>query len=332
MRLFRGARGLFFALSALLLVLVAIAAAKDASSRQYLSIQQQYQHDYDTDDFSTAIQQLFPTFQEAQVGSTFRVERCISCHVPDIETIGPVQAAERLSQDFFKYEPNAQQLVQEYHLTGVHPAYITESGGSSPPSISYSYYGATNFQSYSYTVSGKTLTAQLPGYIPSFLDPAQQPGCSQATASSSNCRLGIDQVGCIVCHNGNRLALDEDEAHANLIVNPSYSFTEGAELYYKNCAQCHGGQGQGGVGPPLNNQDRLGFYNEDYYYRCIEYGFTDFEHYGSVMPDWGSVAPDFQYNASRDVQKPSGQRILSENQIDILIMFIRHWENYSTLP
>jgi Cytochrome C oxidase, cbb3-type, subunit III len=335
MSFFRGGRGVFFGLSVVLFVLVVLAFAKDATSRQYLAIQQQYQQDYDASDFQASIQQLFPTFQEAQVGSTFRVERCISCHVPDIATIGPVEAAQRLSQDFFKYEPDATQIAAEYHLTGTHPAYISEGGGLYPPSISYAQYGATNFQSYTYVSAGKTQTAQLPGYIPSFLDPATQPGCSQATAASTNCRLGIDQVGCIICHNGNRLALDEDDAHQNLIVNPTYSFTEGAELYYKNCALCHGGQGQGGVGPPLNNQDRLGFYNEDYYYRCIEYGFTDFEHYGSVMPDWGVVAPDFQYNPSRDVQQPRpdpNSRILTEDQIQILIQFIRHWENYSTLP
>jgi mono/diheme cytochrome c family protein len=156
-----------------------------------------------------------------------------------------------------------------------------------------------------------------------------------ATAPAS--QLGIDSVGCIVCHNGSRLALQSTggadvNAHENLIINPVYAFTEGAALYYKNCAQCHGGSGEGGVGPPLNNQDRLGFFNEDYYYRCIEYGFTDFEHYGSVMPNWGSVAAGFQYDPVRDKQQPSTARVLSEQQIAILIQFIRHWENYTTLP
>lgn len=314
---------LFLALSVALLALVALAAWKDANNRQYLTIQQQYQKDYETSDFQVTVQQLFPTFPEATVGSTFRVERCISCHVPDIETIGPVEAAQRLSQDFFKYEPDAKQLAAEYHLTGTHPAYISTSGGIYPPSISYAEYGATGFTSYTYIDQNrKVQTAQLPGFIPSFLDPSQ-PG--------DNGKLGIDQVGCIVCHNGSRLALDETDAHQNLIINPVYSFTEGATLYYKNCAQCHGGQGQGGVGPPLNNQDRLGFYNEDYYYRCIEWGFTDFEHYGSVMPDWGGPAPGFVYDPTRDKQMP-GPRILSDQQIAILIQFIRHWENYSTLP
>lgn len=317
---------LFVALSALVLILVGVAAARDSAQRPYLGIQEQYQKDYPGSDFNVAVQQLFPTFSEAAVGTTFRVERCISCHVPDIGTIGPQVAAKRLSQDFFKYEPNAQQIVKDDHLTGIHPAFVTANGGTSPPSISYTKYGADSFTPYTYTVSGQKQTAKLPGFLPSFLNPASQPAGTQ---------LGIDAVGCVVCHNGQRLALDTsgiNNAHTNLIINPTYSFTEGASLYYKYCAQCHGGNGEGGVGPPLNNQDRLGFFNEDYYYRCIEYGFTGFEHLGSVMPNWGSVASDYTYNPTRDKQQPLPPHTLSENQIHILVQFIRHWENYSTPP
>jgi hypothetical protein len=49
------------------------------------------------------------------------------------------------------------------------------------------------------------------------------------------------------------------------------------------------------------------------------------------MPNWGSTASDFTYDPSRDKQKP-GSRILSETQIHLLIQFIRHWEDYTTLP
>jgi len=163
---------------------------------------------------------------------------------------------------------------------------------------------------------------KLPGPIPSFLDPAKNGGKA----------FGIDQVGCIVCHNGGRLALTEHDAHLNLIMNPEYDFTEGASLYYKNCVACHGVMGEGGVGPPLNNQDRLGYFNEDYYYRCIEYGFTDFEHLGSIMPNWGGIASDSTYDPTRDKQKPNQSAVLSQNQIQTLIQFIRHWEDYTTLP
>jgi cytochrome c2 len=316
------ARVFFVALSVALLGLVGWAAARDTQSRQYLAIQQQYQKDYPGSNFDVQVQQLFPSFTQAVQGATYRVERCISCHVPDIAKVGPALAAQRLSQDFFKYEPNAKQIATNFHLTGTHPAFVTSNGGLYPPSISYSAYGADNFHSYTYIdPTHKTQTGQLAGFLPTFLNPTSVPG-----------KEGIDTIGCIVCHNGSRLGLDETEAHQNLIINPEYSFTEGAALYYKDCAQCHGGQGEGGVGPPLNNQDRLGFFNEDYYYRCIEYGFTGFEHYGSVMPNWGSVASDFHYDPSRDKQEPLPVHTLSETDIQILIQFIRHWENYSTLP
>ena len=318
---------LFVALSAALLILVGWAAARDTSARPYLAIQEQYQKDYPGSTFDVSVQQLFPNFTAAQTNGSFRVERCISCHVPDIATIGPVEAAKRLSQDFFNYEPNAHQIAAANHLTGTHPAFVSTNGGPYPPSLSYTAYGADGFTSYSYIQNGQKLTAKLPGFLPTLINPATAPAS----------QLGIDSVGCIVCHNGSRLALQSNggadvNAHENLIINPVYAFTEGAALYYKNCAQCHGGSGEGGVGPPLNNQDRLGFFNEDYYYRCIEYGFTDFEHYGSVMPNWGSVAPGFQYDSVRDKQQPSTARVLSEQQIAILIQFIRHWENYTTLP
>jgi mono/diheme cytochrome c family protein len=313
---------LFLALSALILVLTGIAAAKDSSDRHYLAIQDQYKQDYPDSKFDTKAQQLFPLFADAKRGDTFRVERCISCHVPDIDIVGPQKAAERLVKDFLKYEPNHDRIAKSYGLTLQHPATITQQ--------LYDKYGEDSFATtdgfHPYTVPGDTpgsvQTVKLQGFIPRFLSPAQNGGRA----------VGLDTVGCIVCHNGERLALSDVPAHLNLIINPEYSWTEGASLYYKYCATCHGGLGEGKVGPPLSNQDRLGFFNEDYYYRCIEYGYTDFEHLGSRMPAWGSAASDFMYDPTRDIQPPSVTRSLSEDQINILVQFIRHWENYNTLP
>jgi len=330
----------FLALSAFLLLLVGVAAAKDQHDRQYLSIQQQYIKDY----YNTAatagkepdvkIQQLFPSFPEAKQGDTFRVERCISCHVPDIATIGPQQAAEHLSKDFFQYEPNAKQIAATNHLSGVHPAFITQqyynAYGQNAVATKDGFHpyvaGTTTSTSQSSSSSNnagsacnnQTSTSQITGYLPSCVSPAQNGGSA----------LGIDQVGCIVCHNGQRLELDQQHAHLNLIINPEYAWSEGAALYSTYCVSCHGNIGQGVSGPPLNNQDRLGFYNEDYYYRCIEYGKTGFEHIGSAMPNWGSIAPDY----SDSLKGVNPTRQLSEEQIMILVQFIRHWENYQTLP
>ena len=33
--------------------------------------------------------------------------------------------------------------------------------------------------------------------------------------------------------------------------------SRGYALFLANCARCHGDQGQGGIGPPLNNQGKL---------------------------------------------------------------------------
>jgi mono/diheme cytochrome c family protein len=313
---------LFLALSAALLVLVGIASAKDSSDRHYLAIQQQYLRDYPDIKLQVQVQQLFPAFPQGEVGNTYRVERCISCHVPDIAIIGATKAAERLVKDFLKYEPDHESIARTYGLSLQHPTAITQQ--------LYDRYGEESYATtdgfHPYMVPGDTpgttQPAELPGFIPKFLSPAENGGKPWT----------LDQVGCIVCHNGSRLATGDTEAHTNLIINPEYSWTEGAALYYKYCATCHGNLGEGKVGPPLNNQDRLGYFNEDYYYRCIEYGYTDFEHLGSVMPAWGSAAPDFHYDPTRDQQSGRVTRVLSENQIHLLVQFIRHWENYQTLP
>jgi len=325
-------RRLFFILSAVTVLVIGVAAAKDSHDRNYLNIQDQYKADYHTSDFDTKIQQLFPSFALARQGDTFRTERCISCHVPDIGVVGPQVAAKRLAQDFFKYEPDADQIAKDYGLaskrnadgsvTTAHPTLITQD--------LYNRYGADSVATtdgfHPYLVqgdNGKSQPAQLNGFIPSFLSPA----------ASGGKPTGIDNAGCISCHNGSRLALDENSAHKNLIINPEYSFTAGASLYYQYCASCHGNVGEGKIGPPLSNQDRLGFFNEDYYYRCIEYGMTDFEHYGSVMPNWGSIASDWgSFESSRDKQRPNPSRVLSEPQIHLLVQFVRHWESYQTLP
>ena len=335
---------LFLALVALTLLLIGVAVARDTGARDYLAIQQQYQKDYSSDPtFEVKVQQLFPQFAGAKVGDTFRVERCISCHVPNIESIGPDEAAQRIACDFFKYEPNAQQIAQEYGFKSTdvngncvshHPALTGDS--SDPGGMTETQYYAKYGQGASIADPNKSVGGSIAGFLPTNVDPSN-PG-------NQGLSLTLDAVGCVVCHNGNRLGLTEPDAHncstasgrtgCNLVINPEYSWSQGAQLYYQYCVTCHGGSGEGAVGPPLNNQDRLGYYNEDYYYRCIEYGLTGFEHYGSIMPNWGSIASDYDATAH-----PAGkggtvnhQRVLSEQQIAILIEFIRQWEHYSTLP
>ena len=238
-----GLNRLFLALAAVLLVLTGIAAAKDSSDRHYLAIQEQYKRDYPDSKFDVAVQQLFPQFADAKRGDTFRVERCISCHVPDIAIVGPQKAAERLVKDFLKYEPDHDRIAKTYGLTLTHPATITRQ--------LYDQYGEDSYATtdgfHPYSIAGDTpgtvQTVKLPGFIPKFLSPAQNGGKE----------MGIDTVGCIVCHNGQRLSLTDTESHLNLIINPEFTWTEGASLYYKYCATCHGAFGEGKIGPPLAN-------------------------------------------------------------------------------
>ena len=129
--------------------------------------------------------------------------------------------------------------------------------------------------------------------------------------------LGIDESGCIICHNGNRQATDQAGGHQNLVANPFGTFDKAPQLYENNCAQCHGATGEGGKGPPLNDQNRLGFFNDDYYYRCIYLGNTGEEHKGTIMPAWG---------ANKLLPQPINANI------NLLVHWVRMWQQYTSRP
>src|SRR5207249_1062171 len=78
----------------------------------------------------------------------------------------------------------------------------------------------------------KPVVADLTGFIPS-----QYKG------------LGIDESGCIICHNGNRQATTEAGAHQDLVPNPFGVYDKAPQVFENNCAQCHGSLGEGGKGP-----------------------------------------------------------------------------------
>src|SRR2546430_846861 len=81
----------FLAVSVAFLLLLGFAFYQDLS-RPWAPIQEKYAAQYGQD-FPIQVQQLFP---KVQVNGQFMVERCITCHVPDIAKIGPQKAAERL--------------------------------------------------------------------------------------------------------------------------------------------------------------------------------------------------------------------------------------------
>src|SRR5256885_109876 len=81
----------FLAVSVAFLLLLGFAFYQDLS-RPWAPIQEKYAAQYGQD-FPIQVQQLFP---KVQVNGQFMVERCITCHVPDITKIGPQKGAERL--------------------------------------------------------------------------------------------------------------------------------------------------------------------------------------------------------------------------------------------
>jgi hypothetical protein len=311
----------FLVTSALFLALLAFAFYQDVN-RPWVAIQQKYAQQYGAD-FPIQVQQLFP---KVQVNNQFVVERCITCHVPDIQKIGPENAAQRLGPNHPSVISDAVFAKYGQDTLICRPVTATASPSASPsaatsaspkPSASASATPTTGpacldpratpyyvLDAAGHVVTdpttNKPVVAQLTGFIPS-----QYKG------------LGIDETGCIICHNGNRQATSEAGAHQNLVPDPFGVYNKAPQLYENNCAQCHGTLGEGGKGPPLNDQNRLGFFNDDYYYRCIYLGNTGEEHLGSIMPAWGA-------------QKLLPQPI--EQNINLLIHWVRMWEQYATLP
>jgi mono/diheme cytochrome c family protein len=333
----------FLVVSVAFLLLLGFAFYQDLS-RPWAPIQQKYAAQYGQD-FPIQVQQLFP---KVQVNGQFMVERCITCHVPDIAKIGPQQAAQRLGPNhpalisdtvFAKY--GQETLICRPVTAAASPSASSSASPSAAASPSAS---PSAKASPSATASPSAAPSASPAQsgtsttAASCLDPRAQPYyvldtngkvvndpstnkplVAQLTGFIPNAYkgLGIDESGCIICHNGNRQATDQAGAHQNLVANPFGTFDTAPQLYENNCAQCHGATGEGGKGPPLNDQNRLGFFNSDYYYRCIYLGNTGEEHKGTIMPAWG-------------VNKLLPQPV--NDNINLLVHWIRMWQQYTSLP
>ena len=318
----------FLVVSVAFLALLAFAFYQDLS-RPWEPIQQKYAAQYGQD-FPIQVQQLFP---KVQVNGQFMVERCITCHVPDIQKIGPQEAATRLGPNhpqgmsdaiFAKYgqdtlicrpvsaaaSPATSPSASPSASPAAKPSASASPAASAPPAASTAascldpraqpyYVLDANGKVVTDPVTNKPVVAQLTGFIPNAYK-----------------GLGIDESGCIICHNGNRQATTQAGAHQNLVPNPFGVFATAPQLYENTCAQCHGALGEGGKGPPLNDQNRLGFFNDDYYYRCIYLGNQGEEHKGTIMPPWGL----------KKLLPPP----VNDN-INLLVHWIRMWQQYSSL-
>jgi hypothetical protein len=339
----------FLVVSVAFLALLAFAFYQDLS-RPWAPIQQKYAAQYGQD-FPIQVQQLFP---KVQVNGQFVVERCITCHVPDIQKVGPQEGAKRLG-------PNHPSVINDaiFAKYGQETLMCRPAKAAASPSASASATASAKpSASAAPSSSAAPATAASPGAAAS---PAASPAASAnpAAATAASCNdpkaqpfyvldangkvvndpstnkpvvaqltgfipnaykgLGIDESGCIICHNGNRQATDQAGAHQNLVPSPFGVYDKAPQLYENTCAQCHGATGEGGKGPPLNDQNRLGFFNDDYYYRCIYLGNTGEEHRGTIMPAWG-------------VSQQGRPPILAKDTINLLVHWVRMWQQYTSRP
>jgi len=92
---------------------------------------------------------------------------------------------------------------------------------------------------------------------------------------------------------------------ANLVADREAAVKAGAGLYAENCAACHGEQGEGLVGPPLNSRELLRTTPDDLLFSLTRTGVP-----GTNMPAWG--------------QAFGGP--FTDEQVNQLIAYLRAWE------
>jgi mono/diheme cytochrome c family protein/plastocyanin len=109
---------------------------------------------------------------------------------------------------------------------------------------------------------------------------------------------------------GAPLGLTEPRLEAEITAQQITMVERGYNVYQANCARCHGKQGEGGIGPVLNKQDKLFSHLNENYIRNVltvggRYVCGDPK---SLMPVWA------------DTGKPPGP--LNYRQIDELVAFL----------
>ena len=109
---------------------------------------------------------------------------------------------------------------------------------------------------------------------------------------------------------GAPLGLTEPRLKAEITAQQITMVERGYNVYQANCARCHGKQGEGGIGPVLNKQDKLFSHLNENYIRNVltvggRYVCGDPK---SLMPVWA------------DTGKPPGP--LNYRQIDELVAFL----------
>jgi cytochrome c553 len=70
-------------------------------------------------------------------------------------------------------------------------------------------------------------------------------------------------------------------------LNFEESVENGKALYAKNCASCHGAEGEGGAGPAVNEKSKLDALGLENFKHSVEDGVE-----GTAMPPWKDVLTD----------------------------------------
>ena len=110
---------------------------------------------------------------------------------------------------------------------------------------------------------------------------------------------------------GAPLGLSTPRLEAEAVAQQVTKVERGYLIYQANCARCHGVDGEGGIGPALNRQDKLfAHLNENFLRNILEVGGRyACGNPNSIMPVWSDTA------------NPPGP--LNYRQIDELIAFLR---------
>jgi mono/diheme cytochrome c family protein len=97
-----------------------------------------------------------------------------------------------------------------------------------------------------------------------------------------------------------------------LVARETALVTTGSQLWRLDCSSCHGGNGQGGVGPALRSKQFLSSITDEQMHRIVAAGIS-----GTPMPAWWN-----------EFGGP-----LTDDQIAALVAYIRSWEkNAPSVP
>ena len=100
--------------------------------------------------------------------------------------------------------------------------------------------------------------------------------------------------------------MTEPRLEAELEAQQVTSVERGYNIYQANCARCHGANGEGGIGPTLNRQDKLfAHLNRDYLHNMLtvggRYACGNAEQHDAGLGEHGNPPGPLNYKQIEDV-------------------------------